>query len=355
MRRLPIYFLLDVSDSMAGKPREHLEKGIKNIVQRLRSDPHALETAHVAVIAFAGRARQLVPLTDLINFTAPNLPIGAGTSLGLAIEELMEAMKREIVPTTRESKGDWKPLVYILTDGKPTDGYEMAFARWKQEFEGKAHVMGVGLGEYAATDVLSQVCDQVITYNGESEQEFDALVRWITSSISSVSEAPGKVDLKKASGISLDKEGLALAPAGTTVRQDQDQDCVILVGRCQTSKQPFLVKYDRVKGINETADLDFSVEIQAPDIFQHSGSHIIDESYFEWSAELETDALSVRSDQLQGPFACPYCGANYGAKCSCGKSMCLKEGQSSATCPWCNSQGELSGEGGGIDVSRSSG
>lgn len=353
MRRLPIYFLLDVSDSMVGEPQKALEKGIKKIVQSLRSNPHALEAVHVAVIAFAGRARQLVPLTDLISFTAPVLPIGSGTSLGLAIEELMEAMKREIAPTTRERKGDWKPLVYILTDGKPTDGYELAFSRWNREYGGKAHVMGIGLGEYAATDVLDQICEQVLTYNGESEQEFDGLIRWITNSISSVSESPGKVDLSKATNISLDKDGVALAPAGSTVRQDQDS--VILVGRCQTNKQPFLVKYDRAKGVNESDALDFTLDIQTPEVFQYSGSYIIDESYFEWSAEPDDEALSVRSDQLQGPFACPHCGSNYGAQCGCGKSLCIQENQKSVTCPWCNIQGTFSGEGGGIDVTRSSG
>jgi uncharacterized protein YegL len=353
MRRLPIYFLLDVSDSMVGEPRRLLETGIEKIVARLRSDPHALETAHVAVIAFAGRARQLVPMTDLIGFTPPVLPIGSGTSLGLALEELMEAIKREVAATTGEKKGDWKPLVYILTDGKPTDGYEATFERWNRDFSGKANVMGVGLGEYAATNVLEQICEQVFTYNGQSEQEFDGLVRWITNSIASVSESPGKVDLTKAVSISFDENGLALAPAGSTVRQDQD--CVLLVGRCQKTKKPFLVKYDRARGIDETNKLDFSVPIASKEIFQFSGSHVIDDSYFEWSAEFEQGAPSVRSDQLQGPFSCAHCNANYGGRCSCGNNMCLDEGQVDMTCPWCDTQGSFGESDGGFDVLRSSG
>jgi len=341
VRRLPVYFLLDVSDSMVGEPRRMLEEGIRKIVQRLRTDPHALETAYVAVIAFAGNARKIVGLTDLLSFNAPALPVGSGTSLGLALEELMDAIKQEIVPTTRERKGDWKPLVYILTDGKPTDSYDSAFARWSRDFTGKAHVMGVGLGEYAATDVLDRVCEQVFVYNGESENEFDGLVRWITNSIASVSEAPGKVDLSKATSIPLDDDGLALAPAGTTVRQDQD--CVVLVGRCQKSRQPFLVKYDRKQN--------------GGDAFEFVGSHAVDESYFEWSAQLEGSAPSVRSDQLEGPFMCPHCGTDYGARCSCGNNLCIDKSQSEVVCPWCRSTGRYSreGGGGGIEVSRSSG
>ena len=64
MRRLPIYFLVDVSESMAGTPIEEVERGMRTIIQELRVDPYALETAFVSIIAFAGRPATLSPLTD---------------------------------------------------------------------------------------------------------------------------------------------------------------------------------------------------------------------------------------------------------------------------------------------------
>lgn len=45
MRRLPIYFLVDVSESMVGEPIQQVENGMRQIVQELRTDPYALETA----------------------------------------------------------------------------------------------------------------------------------------------------------------------------------------------------------------------------------------------------------------------------------------------------------------------
>ena len=60
MRRLPIYFLLDVSESMLGENLYRLEEGLQHIIGELRTDPHALETAWVSVIAFAGKAREVV-------------------------------------------------------------------------------------------------------------------------------------------------------------------------------------------------------------------------------------------------------------------------------------------------------
>ena len=60
MRRLPIYFLVDVSESMAGTPIEEVERGMRTIIQELRVDPYALETAFVSIIAFDDQDRLLV-------------------------------------------------------------------------------------------------------------------------------------------------------------------------------------------------------------------------------------------------------------------------------------------------------
>ena len=48
MRRLPIYFLVDVSESMVGEPIQQVEDGMRTIIQELRTDPYALETACVS-------------------------------------------------------------------------------------------------------------------------------------------------------------------------------------------------------------------------------------------------------------------------------------------------------------------
>ena len=75
MRRLPIYFLVDVSESMVGEPIEHVQNGMKKIMKELRVDPSALETAFVYVIAFAGKAGSLAPLTELYKFYPPTYPV----------------------------------------------------------------------------------------------------------------------------------------------------------------------------------------------------------------------------------------------------------------------------------------
>lgn len=76
MRRLPVYFLIDVSESMIGDPIRQVEDGMAAIIRELKTDPYALETVWVSIIAFAGQARTLVPLQDVISFYPPRFPIG---------------------------------------------------------------------------------------------------------------------------------------------------------------------------------------------------------------------------------------------------------------------------------------
>ena len=75
MRRLPVYFLVDVSESMVGAPIQQVQDGMRMIVQELRTDPYALETAYISVIAFAGKAKCVSPLTELYKFYPPTFPI----------------------------------------------------------------------------------------------------------------------------------------------------------------------------------------------------------------------------------------------------------------------------------------
>ncbi len=128
MRRLPIYFLIDISESMVGEPIQQVEEGLATIIQALKTDPNAIETVWVSIIVFAGRPKTLVPLQEIISFYPPKFPIGSGTSLSKGLGHLMFELRKNIVKTTQEVKGDWKPIVFLFTDGVPTDDTKMAIS-----------------------------------------------------------------------------------------------------------------------------------------------------------------------------------------------------------------------------------
>ena len=68
-RRLPVYILIDTSGSMKGEPIESVKVGLSDMIASLRLDPYALETACISIITFNSNVNQILPLTDLENFT----------------------------------------------------------------------------------------------------------------------------------------------------------------------------------------------------------------------------------------------------------------------------------------------
>jgi uncharacterized protein YegL len=67
---------------MIGENLKKMTDGLQMIVGDLRKDPHALETAWVSVIAFAGVARTIVPLHEIASFYPPAFPLAAVRALG---------------------------------------------------------------------------------------------------------------------------------------------------------------------------------------------------------------------------------------------------------------------------------
>jgi len=171
-RRLPIYFLIDVSESMVGEQIQLVEEGLATIIKELKSDPYALETVHISIIAFAGQAITLVPLTDIINFYPPKFPIGGGTSLGTGLGQLMFDMRRNIIKTTTEQKGDWKPIIFLFTDGVPTDDTRIAFNEWKQNWQKTANLIAVSFGNNTDAHLLGELTDTVLEFKNTNVQSY---------------------------------------------------------------------------------------------------------------------------------------------------------------------------------------
>lgn len=346
MRRLPIYFLVDVSESMVGGPIEEVQQGMRSIVQQLRSDPYALETVCVAIIAFAGKAVTLSPLTEIYQFYPPVFPIGGGTSLGAGLEALMDDIDRNVKKTTMQERGDWKPIVFLFTDGNPTDNYIPAFNRWNKRYRGHCNLVAISIGDNVNVLTLSQITEDILLLKETDAESFSRFFKWITASIQTTSMAVETTDtdgLKLAPTTGINLEKVEVKPGDSYA--DVDENFAVLHGRCSSTGRDYLVKFARrhpsAKGFGYSSDGRYSLV----------GAYPVDKDSYRSLSAGKTP--KINTNMLRGMPACPCCGNQLGVVvCECGGIFCVGY-DTTVSCPWCGMQGEL-GEirEGGLDITR---
>jgi uncharacterized protein YegL len=186
MRRLPVYLLLDTSFSMRGEPIEAVKKGIEMLISTLRKDPYALETAYLSIIVFNSSADQVVPLTELFLMRMPEIEAKGRSCLGEGLKLLAQSIEKDVIKSTYEQKGDWKPLVFIMTDGGSTDPWKKAATDLRKRTTGI--IVSCAAGKNAKIEVLKRLSDIVIQIDSVDTTSIKSFFKWVSASISSNSK-----------------------------------------------------------------------------------------------------------------------------------------------------------------------
>ncbi|MBQ2849849.1 MAG: VWA domain-containing protein [Thermoguttaceae bacterium] len=187
-KKLPVYLLLDTSGSMSGEPIQAVANGICTFGQAISSDPYALETMHVGVITFDSEAKEVVPLTEAAQFQPPTLVASGCTELGAALRLVKQCAERDVKKST-SAKRDWKPLVFILTDGGPTDDWQQGLQEFNQYKWGTVVACAAGAG--ADDSVLRQITNNVVYLSGTDADSLKAFFKWVTVASSLASQNAG--------------------------------------------------------------------------------------------------------------------------------------------------------------------
>lgn len=317
MRRLPVFLMLDVSDSMVGEPLDLLKKGVTTLVESLKDDPNAMETVYLSLSVFAGQVRELVPLTDLMNYQMPNsFPIGSGTALGKAIDFIANNIENNIIHSSKDKKGDWKPIVFLFTDGHPTDNYNTSIRKWKKKFKDKVNFIAISIGEQTDTEVLYKITSKVFLIKNFDHDTARDLFQWVSSSIAinsvKVNDTQDEIKLSK-----YEEDFMQTAPK----HGKKDERFIILHSKCQNLKKPYIIKYEK----NNT---DYPI------------SYKLDDDYLAMSSDKNKTEISV--EKINIVPLCPYCENEIIVYCgNCQKLYCSSENAKKGICPWCNKTATL--------------
>ncbi len=190
-RRLPVYVVLDTSGSMSGEAIEAVRQGLRILITDLKTSPATMETAYVSVITFSSTAQQVVPLTDVNIFTEPTLDASGSTSLGEALKLLNQCIDKEVHKNIAgQQKGDYKPLVVIMTDGQPTDSWEAAADQLKARRLGNIIALAAGPG--ADENPLKRITEIVFRIEHISADQLKQFFKVVSQSakVQSVKQDP---------------------------------------------------------------------------------------------------------------------------------------------------------------------
>lgn len=349
MRRLPVYFLIDVSESMVGEPINQVQEGIANIIKELRTDPYALETVFISIIVFAGKTEKISNFVELYNYYPPKLPIGGGTGFGNAIDFLMNDMEISLQKTTLEEKGDWKPIVFLFTDGKPTDKVDASFDKWNLKYRNKSNLVAISIGDNSDAKVLGRITDNVLLLTKTDKESFKQFFKWVTASIktSSVSVSASNDDGLNLAPLS--NSNLVKIDLNKTSQPTLDENFAVILAKCQTTKKSYLIKYQKRISPLELMDLSLTTLD-----YKLVGAFPIDNSYYNLCDGIQSN-LKINTAELVGFPSCPCCSNQYGFSfCACGNVLCTGE-EEITKCPWCETEAHFGMTEGSANVNRTRG
>ncbi len=196
MRRLPVYFLLDTSGSMNGEPIQALNNAMSGMINSLRSDAQASETLWISIITFDRIVSEISPLTELPLFQLPEIicPQSGPTNTGKALELLYEKVSKDVKKGSPTQKGDWRPLLFIFTDGKPSDPQLYSEMIPKVKSLNFGSIVGCAAGSLADNSKLKELADTVVHLDTADSSTLKQFFKWVSDTIEHGNKSMGTVD-----------------------------------------------------------------------------------------------------------------------------------------------------------------
>ena len=184
--RCPCVLVLDVSTSMSGDAINQLNAGLQLFKDELAADALAMKRVEVAIVTF-GPTKVETPFTSATSFYPPTLVTQGDTPMGSAITQALDLVRDRKAEYRANGLHFYRPWIFLITDGGPTDEWKAAAAAVHEGEVSKAFAFfAIGV-KGANMEILQQISSrQPLTLEG---MRFRELFSWLSNSLRSVSRS----------------------------------------------------------------------------------------------------------------------------------------------------------------------
>src|SRR5262249_34874532 len=145
------------SGSMRGDPIDALNEGLRAFKDELAADALASKRVEIAIVTFGGQVQVVSDFTTMEGFQPPSLVASGETPLGAAILQGVNLLRLRKDAYKAHGISYYRPWVFLITDGGPTDSWADAAVQVKQGEANKSFMFfSVGV-EGANVEVLKQL------------------------------------------------------------------------------------------------------------------------------------------------------------------------------------------------------
>lgn len=184
---LACVLLLDTSGSMSGDPINSLNRAINDFKQQTSMDDLAQKRVDIAIIQFDDHASVVQDFTPISQMEPVNLTAGGCTAMGEGINLAIDKVKERNRFYASLGTPCFKPWIFMITDGAPTDDITSAIQRIQEEenkgSHGKLKFFALGVPGYDK-ETLFKLTKRVMALN---DTDFSGIFNWMSESMVAIS------------------------------------------------------------------------------------------------------------------------------------------------------------------------
>ena len=233
-RMCPVIFLLDTSGSMAGAPIGAVNAALEGVLPELISmnDSNPDVEISVAVMTFDSGVSWPMGKGLLApeGYVWRDLDAQGGTSMGAAFKELNDVLSVSHGFMNRAS-GSVAPVLFLLTDGEPTDNYKDGLKALKvNNWYKVAARVAIGYSESNDAVLNEFTCNSETVLHTNDPKDLKNMIRFITITSSMVasnaSGIAGNVNTSKTidQNDTTNAVAVAIKAAPPTLSPDTDEE-----------------------------------------------------------------------------------------------------------------------------------